>query len=840
MAQEPISSKENLAVPGTGMRGGLGRTLLTAFLLLSIVPLSLISYLASTQGRRNLQQEVEEKLNTIAVLTDSQIESWLSSQQLVLSLLSKDFELEDRTSKSFSSSLATQYPQYSNYTNADASNSRTFTFLPYLYERIATYRAQKSTLRAILLLDAQGRVQGAYPPISSQDAFIDLVERRQTMVETTSPLIQAFATNGDDWDAPVLAVTHAIAQKNMTLVALVDSSSLAQALHLPTYSCKNGEIYLVLPSRQTLKLSATSADNYKDSAGTIALQHRDSRAIQAALVGQSGTGNYENYEGTNVIGAYRWLPALNAALLVEQPLDVALASSDDLAVLLIGAALGVALLTALIASAVTRRITLPIVQLTATAVQIASGDLDQKVSTDRRDEIGILARAFNVMTTKLRILYQNLEQKVQERTQQLQAATAQIRYRAMQLATGAEMARVVTSILDQEALLSRVVELVRDCFQAYFVAIYFIDESGQWATIQEGSGGLGAELKSKGYAVDLSQDSVISRAVQRLKPEVSSGQDLKQSTEHDLFPHTSAQLAVPLKIGDRNLGVLDVHSVHKDAFDGDESMVLETLAGQVAVAIENARVYQLERETAEQLRQSEESRRKFLSHMSRELRLPLNNILGFSRVILKEIDGPINDLQREDLEAIHESGQHLLALINDILDIAEIEAGTIELSPRLVDLEEIVSSVIPTTNALLEDKPVNLVYEIAPDLPSIMADPLRLRQVLVKLLSNAAKFTEIGEITLRVWPNHHQVWVTISDTGVGIPDEHREKVFEMFDQGAQAESETSGTGLGLTFSKQIVEMHGGTIGLESKPGEGTTFTLALPIANGTGDKEEKD
>jgi signal transduction histidine kinase len=259
-------------------------------------------------------------------------------------------------------------------------------------------------------------------------------------------------------------------------------------------------------------------------------------------------------------------------------------------------------------------------------------------------------------------------------------------------------------------------------------------------------------------------------------------------------------------------------------------MVLDILSGQVVVAIENARAYEVEYQAAKQLRELEELRKHFLSNMSRELRMPLNNIIGFSRVILKGIDGPITDVQREDLNAIHESGRQLLTLINDILDIAQIEAGSMELDIKPVDFQEIAHSVIPTINALLQGKPIEFHYDIRPDLPPVLADAHRLRQVLVKLLSNAAKFTHEGEIKLHVWADTRQIIASVIDTGIGIPDQDRDKAFEMFRQISQPGLPNArGTGLGLTFSKEIVEMHGGDIWFESKEGKGTTFTITLPI-----------
>lgn len=401
----------------------------------------------------------------------------------------------------------------------------------------------------------------------------------------------------------------------------------------------------------------------------------------------------------------------------------------------------------------------------------------------------------------------------------------------MLLAISAEVGRVVTSILDRDHLLSQVVELIRDCFQAYFVAIYFLDDSGERVVLAEATGAIGAELKASGYSLSVSEDRLVSKAISHLNSQTLAGPALNHRIDRDLFPHTRAELAVPLKIGERAIGVLDVHSTLKDAFEGNEIMVLETLSGQVVVAIENARAYQMEHRALEQLREVDELRRRFLANMSRELRMPLNNIIGFSRVILKGIDGPINNVQHDDLTAIHDSGQHLLALINDILDIAQIEAGSMELSIQPADFGEIARSVIPTSNALLEGRPVEFKYDISPDLPTIMADPNRLRQVLIKLLSNAAKFTPEGEIVLNVWCDDGEVITTVTDTGVGIPVEDREKIFEVFRQGSRTGSGNSGgTGLGLTFSKEIVEMHGGTIWLDSQEGQGTAFTIILPAA----------
>jgi signal transduction histidine kinase len=915
MSQQNSAVRPNSkSVPGAGMRGGLGRTLLTAFLVLSIVPLSVIGFVAATQARHNLQRELEEKLVTIATLTESQIRDWVTNQRLILTILSQELSTEfqvsdvapderDTSSLGVTSSLPSGYNQpYSGSTLGAQSEkpgpvaavpsctcNQDIAQLSHFSDEIAEIQSNNPASLAWLLLDQEGNALAAQPPTLESQKFPSLLQHQQVFLEAGDPpaLWWAITSQADpssdistgssfayaqDAARPTpagLLLAQPVPRRNWTLAVLLDPRNLIQTIDADASWTRNGAIYLVTPSGRALQLNLATADcanasfdeardrpcpdvsqdigvdyipepltsSGRSDGSPIRTAEGYRAAMETAPSEGAGIATYQNHQGVAVVGAYRWLPELQTGLLVEQPRDSALASSDNLAVVLIGATLGVVLLTALIAAAVARRITLPIVQLTATAVQIAAGDLNQKVPATRRDEIGILARAFNVMTVKLRVLYEDLEQKVRERTQQLRDANAEIRYRAMQLAISAEVGRVVTSILDRDLLLSQVVELIRDCFQAYFVAIYFVDESGQWAVFQEGSGGLGVRLKAEDYRIDLSQDGLVSRAISTLEPQVVVGPALDKLSDCQVFPYTQAELAVPLRIGDRIIGILDVHSIHEDAFEGDEIMVLETLAGQVVVAIENARAYKIEHQAAQQLRDLEALRRHFLSNMSRELRMPLNNIIGFSRVILKGIDGPITDLQREDLNAIHESGQQLLVLINDILDIAQIEAGAMELAVRPVDFAELAHSVIPTTNALLQGRPIEFHYEIDDNLPPVLADPYRLRQVLVKLLSNAAKFTPQGKIALRVWCDSDEIIASVIDTGVGIPEKDRDKLFEMFRQLSQpVESTARGTGLGLTFSKEIVEMHGGKIWFESKEGKGSAFTISLPVLKSTDDK----
>jgi signal transduction histidine kinase len=198
--------------------------------------------------------------------------------------------------------------------------------------------------------------------------------------------------------------------------------------------------------------------------------------------------------------------------------------------------------------------------------------------------------------------------------------------------------------------------------------------------------------------------------------------------------------------------------------------------------------------------------------------------------MLKGIEGTLTEQQRGDLQVVHQDSQHLLGLINDLLDISQIEAGLMELEFQEVDVADLIHSVMATASALVHDKDVELRQEIAAGLPTVQADTMRVRQVLLKLLTNAAKFTEQGNITVRAWPADGEVMVSVSDTGVGILTDDRERIFQQFEQGNLADGRRpNGAGLGLALCKEFVEMHGGCIQVESEIGKGSTFTFSLPI-----------
>jgi len=581
-----------------------------------------------------------------------------------------------------------------------------------------------------------------------------------------------------------------------------------------------------------------------------------SPGIEAALSGEEGEGLHgvyagldENYAGVPVIGVYRWMPDLGLVLVAEQTQEEAFATIDTVMAAVIGATLAVALATAVIAAIVTRQVTRPIVQLTESALRIAGGDMEQRVPVTSRDEIGILAYVFNGMAAELKALYDELEEKVAQRTALLQKANYQIQRRAIQLAITVEVSQAATSILEPDQLLREVVQLVHDSFAYSYVGIYLLDSDGKWASLQEATGGGEKITAVKAKPVAVKDGSAVGQAILTGEPcivrwnaERGPSQGTADHSDGAFSRYVRAEAALPLRMGDQIIGALDILSTEEEDFDADDVSVLQNVANQITIALENARAYAVEREAVKQLQELDRSKRRFLANMSHELRTPLTNIIGFSRLMLKGISGRLTEQQQNDTQIIYDNGQHLLGLINDLLDISHIEAGMMELEFREVNLAELIRSVMATASALVRDRDIELHQKITPSLPTVQADAARVRQVLLRLLANAAKFTQQGDITVQAWAADEQVLVSISDTGIGITPEDRERIFERFEQGSlENGGRPDGAGLGLALSKEFVEMHGGHIWVESEVGKGSTFTFSLPLrqkrmANSKGQK----
>jgi PAS domain S-box-containing protein len=413
-----------------------------------------------------------------------------------------------------------------------------------------------------------------------------------------------------------------------------------------------------------------------------------------------------------------------------------------------------------------------------------------------------------------------------------------IAQRAAQLATVASLSSTTSTLLDPDQLLQTVVDLTKERFGLYHAHIYLADESWNTLLLAAGAGEVGRQMVVDGWNIPIDHDQSIVASAARNRESVIANDVVRDTSStflsNQLLPDTRSEMAVPMIVGQKLLGVFDVQADAAGYFTEEDANVYTTLAAQVAVALQNARLYKEQAATVTQLRELDKLKSSFLANMSHELRTPLNSILGFTDVIMEGLDGPLTEHMDNDLRLIQKNGQHLLHLINDVLDMAKIEAGRMNLSPENFKAFEVMEEVTNITSTLASEKNLALfIEETSEQNVEIYADRTRLRQVMINLVNNAIKFTEAGKISLKVvsMPGA-RVLITVQDTGIGIAPDKLDAIFLEFTQvDASSTRKAGGTGLGLPISRRLVEMHGGRLWAESTgiPGEGSTFFVELPI-----------
>ncbi|HEU5012565.1 MAG TPA: cache domain-containing protein [Roseiflexaceae bacterium] len=561
------------------------------------------------------------------------------------------------------------------------------------------------------------------------------------------------------------------------------------------------------------------------------------------------------YQGGNVYLAYAPIPSAgwSVGMVVPQNEVVQLANAvgTDLArrqqrlradiilvfgVMMAGIGLGSVILT--------RQITHPLRQLRSSAHRITAGDLHYQVEQVSNDEIGDLAQSFNMMTASLR-------QKVVELEENLQ-----------HLATLNDVSNRFKAIVSLPELLDAIPRAICRDFGFDRAALYMINDN----VLQVVSVCFGMDGAEQEQAfLHAANDQPITMSSNTVEADVvRSGQAVVVTNPWDnprVLQHkqraSSSESYVQAPIFGKDgkiIGLLSADYYHqkREVTAQDAAQVL-TYASMVGLSVENARLYEeLERKVAqrtdelrvalERAREADRMKTRFLAAISHELRTPLNAIIGFSTVLLEEIQGPVTHAQREDLRTIHDNGQFLLHLITELLDLARIEAGKIDLRAADVDIAAVINDVAGTAQGLLRDRSVKLRVNLPANLPPVLADRGRVRQILLNLLSNAVKFTEFGEIAVSARPvmmsrndgkDTHTlpcIAISIRDTGRGIEPDLLPVVFEEFRQVHADRTGMRGSGLGLAITRGLVEAHGGRIWVESVLGQGTIFTFTLPVS----------
>ncbi len=478
-----------------------------------------------------------------------------------------------------------------------------------------------------------------------------------------------------------------------------------------------------------------------------------------------------------------------------------------------------------------QRLTDPIRRLAQAANRIAAGQRSVEVATDSRDEIGRLAHSFNEMAGSLARNEAALERKVGETR------------------TLYEIGQEITARVALEPTLHLIVERGRELLQAELCTLALRQDASDTFAIRAYSGAISEGLAHARYKAG---EGVTGHVITTGKP-IRVNDYLEEYRDSPFFAGVQetgirSLVAVPLKARGAVVGVLIVTSRTPQKFRLEDEQLLSALADQAVIAIENAKLYEQVRRHAEDLEMKVEARTRelqevnrrleaasrhkseFLANMSHELRTPLNAIIGFTRLVMRRTKDILPAKQSENMEKILISAEHLLGLINDILDLSKVEAGRMEVRPVSFDLESLVEGCLRTVEPMVRSERLRLQTEIQADLPPLFTDQDKLKQILINLLSNAIKFTEAGTVTVSARRDDGRIAVAVADTGIGIPPDALELIFEEFRQvDSSPTRKYGGTGLGLSISRHFARLLGGDITVESVVNVGSTFTVTIPV-----------
>ena len=737
------------------------------FSILSIVTVLLVAISANVRSREALRKSVIDRLDVATSLKESQVNQWVDNQRRDVNLITQLPDLLVNSETAFTK---------------DRESPEFKTSVESLRKFMADIAIVKPNIRQISILTNNGitivstdkQKEGKYQPLGNTTTYFT---RDQSRIIVPNFYISPISGKA--------AMTFAAPLSNksgdrMGVVAVdLDLQGIDDIIRTGTGLGVSGETYLV--GRLSTKNILISGANNQEVAKDI-----KSDGIAAAAQGKDGEGLYKNYKNVPVLGSYIWIDNLNLALIAEISQLEAFEPSDRLArdILLIGLSSAGILLTAVYLIA--RRISQPILAIAEAANQVSGGNLNSQAPVLTEDEIGVLAIAFNQMTSQLKAsgeqlsdYSRTLEQKVEQRTSEIKA--------------------IIDNMVDG------------------LVVVDGEDRITQFNPALAGMIGISSKAiaKAKSYAEIFQGEEIL---------------NLVTSTRENPKQVFTEEFSLP----ERRIGKAVATSIYREVATSEGSELELNYLGTVILI----RDVTIEKEV-------DRMKTDFISTVSHELRTPLTSVLGFAKLIQKKLDESIFPLIQtddkkvnrnirqvtENIEIIVSEGMRLTKLINEVLDVAKIEAGKMQWNMNTLMITEVIDRAFSATSALFEQKGLTPIRETESDLPNIYGNKDRLIQVVINLISNAVKFTEQGHVTCRVKQTDKSIVVSVIDQGVGISEPDQPKVFERFKQvGDTLTDKPQGTGLGLPISKEIVEHHGGRIWVESELGKGSTFSFSLPIA----------
>ncbi len=760
--------------------------LIVCFVLVAVLPVIAVTFGSLAVAYYTGRRQVSSRLESVAALKHSAIESWIQS-------LEEDLVVASNTDCAFERisvvlTLSNEHKHYGFYNRA-------------IRKRFQGLVGQSPQLEALFLIDLDGQV--ALSTVVDEEGK-DLSDQPSFQKGLASPYVQipfqsdtlSAGLSQQQYGESVIATMPVLGQQGLPLgviAARTRVQPLKDILSENTGLGNTGKAYLV--NANHVALSGSTLPPAASDGSTVLPFSIDSPGVEAVLEDQeSVSGLYRDYRGVMVLGTYRWLPEWGAVLATEQDLSEGLYAVRG--IIAVNLAIGVAAVVLAVVSAlfVARTIATPLTSLAETATDIAAGNLYRRANNARQDEIGTLAQAFNSMTAQLQDSISNLEDRVAERTIALRKANQTLERRAVQLETSARVSRELTSILDIDDLLTQVVEMIRDAFHYYHVHIFLLTRDENHLDLRAST----SPTVPEHHCISLDGSSINSKAIRDGEAIlVNNVKDDVCYLADQYLPDIESELVAPLRLGDQAIGTLDVQSAETDAFTEQDLLVIQSLGDQIAVAIENARLY----DRSQELAVLEERTR-----LARELHDSVTQSM-YSIVLLTE--GWRRSIRNGGQVHVDE----YLARIGEINQqgLKEMRLLIHELRPPALEEDGLLGALHQRLDAVEKRAGINarLLADEIVELPHTIEEGLY--RIAQEALNNALKHACATNVLVRFSTKDGKIVLEVEDDGKG------------FDVGSV---EISG-GMGLANMRHRAEEMGGSIEIRSALGEGTVVKAAV-------------
>ncbi len=748
--------------------GRLSAKLTASFLLLSIIPLAVTAAVVFSIARQTIENDTVSHLKSISALREAHLGRWIEDNKRSLRELARRPLI-----RIYAAELATSAA-------TDAAYKTARDRLAEEHFRL-TLEEKRGVLELFLLRATDGQIVVSSAPehegMYRENEPYFIFGKHASYVQSAyySMILEAAAMT---ISTPVMSANG---KTVAVLASRVDLREMTEIMTQGAGQSLSEETYLV----NRFNFFVTES---RFEPGYAMQRAIHTQGVQSALRREKGVGLYADYRGIPVIGVYRWVPDLDLAMLTEIDQAEAFAPVYELGRGVLIVALLVAGAVALFAIVFSRTITGPVRALATATEEIGRGNLDYRTSISTGDEIGRLSQAFNRMAGNLKTVTASrdeLNREIADRKRARQELEdSEERYRAV--------------VEDQTELVMR---FLPDG------TLTFANKS-----LSDLMGWSNESMADRPFAVFFDSETRLqfSESLKAITPQ----SPIMVTERRVTLPDDSVrwQQWVSRGIFDQDGKIAEYQGVGRDITD------LKLVQSQLEQARDDANA-------------ANRAKSAFLANMSHELRTPLNSVLGFAQVL--EMDRQsLSEQHIEYIRNIRAGGEHLLAVVNDILDLSKIEVGKIELEVKSFSLRDLLHQSTASTATMASRKGIEVEVHIDSSLDFMEGDELRIRQVFYNLLSNAIKFTEKGgRVGVEAREEKDSVQIVVWDEGVGIPPEDLERVFVPFEQaGGTMIGKPEGTGLGLAISRKLVEAHGGTLTVCSKPGEGSRFTVRLPGA----------